>query len=1073
MANGDKTTTNQPPKATTDTENLVGFAYQTANAITVALQDVVNATKPVRDRIVACKDTGCSTNKKFYDIIYLPQKRCFWLINKTTADSLGKAANDFNKAITLNVPEQRLEALSKYKITELFLTPDMFSFLTDAEQKEYKEQQKIVHDVMEEQQRKINEEGIFNRAGVAQSDMLVTGLPKASTRVIELRTLAIQRARAKGYIISGDKVYSKAQVDVKKYLTDYTESIESIKTIKGDKYENIFTAITYYQALIENYTKQSYDAQSTTYNGEIVGFTAYLEYLKYKQNSMNGQLANHINLINKLADLGIAVPEYAFCPQDTQTGIKDFLAYLNLVEEKEDKQTELESEFKSWREALGNKASLVPTDTFEKDILEILEINDQIIEKRKIAEKKITDSPVPMFCVWEPEQFKLEPVEFLFKAVNPLQEYSTPKKGNESLGLAHLSIAALSERIEEDLTNLLTKGEVASLNDNDNEIELFERFLKENQAKPIAIDEKKWFYKDENSNMSIFSYVAFFDYLKQENLQVETLSDEATQKTWGEKLQKIIFSSEVIHNIMLFDTSPGAALIRSLTLDPKMLATKFESSGPSLKLGASEEDDEAIDNTNQTLKQKQTHNIGVKPKSQLATATITSVETKIMVAPLKGEVTLLDITFPPEGSTLREFDITYTDKDNQQKTVHLGEFFINFVAKAWGFAGASLMLGGDLSLGVNKSQFSLSSAYKASSKQLNAKVDIFLGVQAGIKLLGELRWLPPVDLRNFAETVQINRKRKFNYRIVSRLEVSAAVAAGAGWTAEFGFGLLGGKFYFYMKAKLIWGVGASGNIAFEIDYDSLADILTMLCLILKDAQYKKLEFVDQSAFEYLTTACSLFVMFGSPIFWVSRTLPELMEIYKTVTGVGNVDKIAARIARKQNEQILKPWVKLLPPESLGPLLFSLTEIQTEWDFPSIRRRSPSVTGLQQQAISNLLTWITEGLTDFSSTQPNTAQLLFEKSLARMNILGYRADKPKTTYCENLARLNNFMSFSSDLTPQQYGFLKKNYDIAIEKLNKHMAGKCVRVKEFQPMTSGMSQQAIYFDVWKYTGTEKDE
>lgn len=1065
-------------------DQLIGFDSENAKLATVIpLTSEKKSTAPSADRITNSKNTstGCSTESQYDDIIYHPQTRCFWLLTKDTSNTLGEASNKFSKAIQVPNPEARLAALSDFKITDMFVTPRIQEFLEEPDKQQY-ENLCIYIVAMEQELEEIRKQRIIYNGMDVSGQKLTDRQIQAQINLTDYRVQkkqlenkAIKIAESKGYAIQDSRIYTPNQIKIKELLDAYTESIADVAGFKGSKYATIFEYIGYYQKVVNETSDNIHKLSAVGINTDNAAI--YVAIQSFRQSNAQETLKKHSKLITDLANLGIAVPEFAFCQKDTQQGVADYLSYMNILEDINEKIEKLNDEFESWVKFLGNNAKNVPASVFNDNVKEILTLREQVKEKRQKAEKQIDNLPIPMLCVWDASQFAPKPVDFLFKAIKPLQEYSSPKE----LKLSHIALKSLSKRVEDDLTNLVNNSPIESLNDNRQEIELFEQYLKDQGCLKIELKED-WFYPDEDSNTAIFSYEDFFEYLTDKCYTVTSLNDKSKQQQWGGDLQKIIFSSQVLTNIMLFDTTPGAALIRSLTGRGGMISYKTEVEGPKLKRWATdseikESQEPQQDVTTGPLRTKGIIDKGTAPApGKLANAQITSGELKLVVSPLKGEITIADFTFPELNSKAAGFYITYIDKDNNTKKVHIGDFYLRLVTKVWGFVGASVMLSGDVSIGVNNGKLGLDSLYKANIGG-KAQADLFAGVQAGINFMGEVRWVPPEHLKSGEEILGLstnvmgsntpqqttpNSKPLLgitaNYRVISRVEAAVAGAFGGGISGGFGFGLENRKFYFYIRAKVIWGAGASGSLGFEIDYGALASILRMLAGIVRDANYIKIDCITPDAFSYLSYAYLLFMVAGGPIFWMTFTLDKLIEIYDTVMGPGNMDKIAGRLINPKYEAELREWMRTIPPEALGPLLYNLSKPATSWG--SYDR---DVIGLQQTALANILTWLVDNeVAPFSISQPNATQILFEKALARMGIYGAKVDRPKTAYCENIEKLKEMMDKPSSLDKKVFIQILNSFNDSIQRLNRHMEGQC------EVRYLGSSQKRI-----RYIGTDKDE
>ncbi|SER99083.1 hypothetical protein SAMN03159444_05594, partial [Pseudomonas sp. NFACC02] len=113
-------------------------------------------------------------------------------------------------------------------------------------------------------------------------------------------------------------------------------------------------------------------------------------------------------------------------------------------------------------------------------------------------------------------------------------------------------------------------------------------------------------------------------------------------------------------------------------------------------------------------------------------------------------------------------------------TLDLGKLSLNLSAKAWGFAGASLMLSRSLTLDQASGFTSIVGLDIAKGSGELGKFDLFVGAQAGCKVAGELSWCPPASVLPPAPIP--NRAPFSAWRPLARLEVELVAAVGAGYS---------------------------------------------------------------------------------------------------------------------------------------------------------------------------------------------------------------------------------------------------------------------------------------------------
>jgi hypothetical protein len=189
--------------------------------------------------------------------------------------------------------------------------------------------------------------------------------------------------------------------------------------------------------------------------------------------------------------------------------------------------------------------------------------------------------------------------------------------------------------------------------------------------------------------------------------------------------------------------------------------------------------------------------------------------------------------------------------------------------------------------------------------------------------------------------------------------------------------------------------------------------------ILMRNNFSRIEWIDENAF----TQLSKLTLFGT---LTLGTLAEFSALVATKFDslidelVGNPSKRAGQIAytivNEMRQESMAQWFLGMPPETLGPLLYTLsskplpftinlTDGEAETSFTT-----EEASDLQQIAIARCLEWTAGNASGkrFSELDPNPAQILFQKSLERMSIDANHPDHKLAYAKENLMHLDNFM-----------------------------------------------------------------
>ena len=607
----------------------------------------------------------------------------------------------------------------------------------------------------------------------------------------------------------------------------------------------------------------------------------------------------------------------------------------------------------------------------------------------------------PRLFLWDAESYKPKPLERLAKTNIPLRELSSASSTSilNHISLKHLAQAggnAFQGQLKELATSL--PKSIAKEADDDR---VFSDWLEQEGA--LQFDEKgPWF--DEHG---LFLPEKFFTALEAKGYKVESIKAEAKKKSWGENLKAMVFEDKQLRNLMLFDNSPQAQLVRCLLPEGANLLTEVKMEGPTLKSGS----------------------------PQLA-----NVEVALDVAAWRGEVTLLKFEYPKRAKA-EPWTAQYTAHDGSVRSVNFGKLSLDLEAKAWGFAGASLMLSRDLTLDQKTGYTSLVGVDLAEKSGDLAKYEIFAGAQAGCKVTGKLFWCPPPSVLPPAPVP--NRVLANQWRPLAKLEVEMAVALGAGISGDMHLRMQNGHLLLSIKGSLVWGAGVKGYLTFEVGYDSIVALTELVRQEMAANQYKDLDWVDKEASAYMEKLSFLGATGIDVVFAYVRGYAIVKEIFDALTEGDRGGQIAYTLVRDKNPQVIRDWVINLQPQALGPLLLTLSNapqaFTSEDEEQTEAFDEDQAYLLQQRAIEKCLTWI--------SAKPN-APLQFEEAIICMNRDGARPSKAGFAYCANKLKLDTFMA--ERVLSLQVGAneMRKRYRSLVSTMGARLNGHCSYQTEYK-------------------------
>lgn len=972
----------------------------------------------------ADKNPGCST--RFHDIIYVTGQRRFWLLPKRVAQQLQESVSQLQQKTVDAEKATRMSNIADAGLLDYFLTPGPEAFLEStqdptAERSRYTQASAAIVDdtAQKTQSRKdwhtAKSRGDSTAAMNAEREMFAAQqrIDTHKKTTADLEHLSDQRAEALGYRRENGVFYTPRALQTRDAMDRYLAEREKAKS-HGFK---LFDPGTKTIASAWEHLKTYKTLQKTFMQTGVVDERA-LKALKISILTLEAVMANYINAIVELAECGIAVPEFALSPDDQYEGTEAFQAYIKLLGKRDALEKSIEASYAQWVSTTAGKAA-PPGVIFVKFQEQWAALNKEAEQLEQTAEATVRDMLPPRLFVWEPHRYQPSPIARLAKANIPLRELSSASSDDV---LNHISLKFLAQETSGALTKALNdlKTLPKPLTRQADDDRAFSDWLKAGGAHPL--DEKgPWF--DSNG---LFIPDAFFAALNAEHFEVQSLEAADTRKRWGETLKAMIFEDKQLRNLMFFDNSPQAQLVRCLLPQGSSLQTTARLDGPKWNKGL-----------------------------QVANA-----KTNLDVAAWRGEVSLLKMELP-ERSNAQSLKVDYTAYDGSVRTLDFGKLSLDLSAKAWGFAGASLMLARDLSLDQKTGYTRISGTDTAEQTGELAKFNLFVGAQAGCKLSGQLFWCPPPSVLPPAPIPK--RTLSSPWRALARLDVELAVAAGAGFSGNLMLRVDNGRFLLSIKGSLIWGVGLKGYMTFEVGYESVVALLELVRQEMAANRYQDLEWVEGEALAYVRDLSFLGAIGIDVSFVYLRGYAVIKELYGRLTEGGRGGQIAYTLMQRQNQKVMHDWVLNLQPQAFGPLLLALSSSPTaftvkgEQDEQKFSEDQAHL--LQQQAIEKCFGWI--------SSKDNATQQ-FEEAIIHMNRDGVRPIKAGLTYCKNKIKLDLFMAEKVLGLAEINNEMRSRYHQRVSFLGRHININC----KYCYLYKGPSFAPIQEIDIQYTGEDID-
>ena len=679
---------------------------------------------PKKDFTEACttslKDQPKPCSNTFGTAIYATEEQEFWLLPERAASSMKEAMHALENQIAPSKSrDERIKGLDDSGLLEYFLEPKLSTFL-QGEQRERMEEIEAQEPNIEmdpgmvlrsRKEVKLAKEKTAPKAEAPKVDTQRSRIDQLQSEIdgqnrihddysdliklrreyLELKKLAIAAAKEKGNTYENGALFSAGAIEARARVQNYLEKRKALISAGGiqpQAQEDI-------AKLLETDKKKRDELQNClqTCEGDTYAYLAW----KHGE-AKSFAYHEYTDAITKVSEYGLALPEYALISgDDITTGIAQFKLYLDTEKQQSDINNRLREKYKSWIEATGQNAQapagLVDVERAEWDRLQT--VKQGLHEK---AKQKVAADSVRRHLLWEPEQFEPQPIDRLVKDGFPLREVSTlSASGTPLRWLSLLNIRGVPQLLKEDLEKAAKKvGKVEGIPKNgdggavkSSAQKVFGQWLESQGALRIGDQVGDWF--DTNG---WFNVDKFYKFLDSSGYKVTELEDAGKRKEWGEHLKQVVFKKSVRGEVRLFDNSPQAQFVRCLAPPQKKLHGEVKAEGPSFSAAE-----------------------GFK----------TSASASLSYDLARGEVELLKVDMP-EREKAKDVTVDYYLEGNPQvQTLNLGRMSFHFGARAWGYAGASLMLAGSIELspinGNTKYGATLSPVKPAQREDAEAKAE--------------------------------------------------------------------------------------------------------------------------------------------------------------------------------------------------------------------------------------------------------------------------------------------------------------------------------------------------------------
>ncbi len=304
-----------------------------------------------------------------------------------------------------------------------------------------------------------------------------------------------------------------------------------------------------------------------------------------------------------------------------------------------------------------------------------------------------------------------------------------------------------------------------------------------------------------------------------------------------------------------------------------------------------------------------------------------SLESNSEIALAKGEIKAIGYLPYENGYHIK---IPNKGRDGSaKKDISLGHIRADLESNAQGFAGANAMLAVDVGFKLDNNDGKLS----IEKPEAKGKIDLFAGVKVSCGIKASLQWKNP--------------EAGYKFSLLAAIGYGGSASLGIGLEGELTIDFNGdtGKFIIRAKAGVICGVGASGEIGFEVNAKTILNLVQFVYHTLMNDNYTYMEFITDKAFKALTVF--IFKVVDEGLEKIEELYDIFFDTYKEFwieyfPDLSNERELAKEIVLGKHNTMLK----VATPEAKGFLISYLAKT-------SVTRTEET----QEQAIINILYFI--------------------------------------------------------------------------------------------------------------------
>lgn len=211
-----------------------------------------------------------------------------------------------------------------------------------------------------------------------------------------------------------------------------------------------------------------------------------------------------------------------------------------------------------------------------------------------------------------------------------------------------------------------------------------------------------------------------------------------------------------------------------------------------------------------------------------------------------------------------------------------------------------------------------------NEQKAEATLEAFIGGKAEAFARMQLEWKSP--------------EANHEFKPFAITGAGVAAYAGASFAGNFNISYNNGRFRIRAKAGICLGLGASGEVSYEVDTKLLREFAAWVYYQLKNIDFKKLSFFDDDSYMVLINLHTLAVAFGEDISEFIDESPLVIQtavdnlVQDIVDSVNNIEAVQDYNAAANRAKIMKSIIEsdsarisILPPEAKSNIIVLLVK----------------------------------------------------------------------------------------------------------------------------------------------------